>query len=101
VAARGPADARRVLQLARGANSGPLLALLAPAYWPARTVVTAPVRTVPAYSAEGGGRMIPAWLLDVFAGVMLAVVAVSAARIAAARPWRGGQPRPTSTRRTC
>jgi len=35
--------------------------------------------------------MIPAWLLDVFAGVMLAVAAVSAARIAAARPWRGGQ----------
>ena len=37
--------------------------------------------------------MIPAWLLDVFAGVMLAVAvaAVSAARIAAVRPWRGGQ----------
>ena len=34
-------------------NSGPLLALLALAYWPARTVVTAPVRTAPADSAEG------------------------------------------------
>jgi opacity protein-like surface antigen len=34
--------------------------------------------------------MIPAWILDVFAGVMLVVVAVSAARLAAARPWRPG-----------
>ena len=34
-------------------NSGPLLALLALAYWPARTAVTAPVRTAPADSAEG------------------------------------------------
>ena len=35
--------------------------------------------------------MIPGWLLDVFAAVMLAVAAVSAARIAAARPWQGGR----------
>jgi len=34
-------------------NSGPLLALLALAYWPARTAVTAPARTTPADSAEG------------------------------------------------
>jgi Domain of unknown function (DUF5134) len=34
--------------------------------------------------------MIPAWILDVFAGVMLVVAAVSAARLVAARPWRPG-----------
>jgi Domain of unknown function (DUF5134) len=34
--------------------------------------------------------MIPAWILDAFAAVMLAVAAVSAARLAVARPWRGG-----------
>jgi hypothetical protein len=32
--------------------------------------------------------MTPAWILDVLAAVMLVVAAVSAARIAAARPWR-------------
>ena len=31
---------------------------------------------------------IPAWILDVFAAVMLAVAAASAARLAARRPWR-------------
>jgi hypothetical protein len=31
---------------------------------------------------------IPAWILDVFAAVMLAVAAVSAARLVARRPWR-------------
>jgi hypothetical protein len=36
--------------------------------------------------------MIPAWILDIFAAVMLAVAAVSAARLVMARPWRpGGQ----------
>ena len=34
--------------------------------------------------------MTPAWILDVLAALMLAVAAVSAARIAAARPWRRG-----------
>jgi hypothetical protein len=34
--------------------------------------------------------MTPAWILDVLAGVMLAVAAVSAARLVAARPWRRG-----------
>jgi hypothetical protein len=34
--------------------------------------------------------MTPAWILDVFAVVMLVVAAVSAARIAAARPWQRG-----------
>src|SRR5882672_1832844 len=32
--------------------------------------------------------MTPAWILDVLAALMLVVAAVSAARIAAARPWR-------------
>jgi hypothetical protein len=32
----------------------------------------------------------PAWILDALAGVMLAVAAVSAARLARARPWRRG-----------
>lgn len=34
--------------------------------------------------------MTPAWILDIFAAVMLTVAAVSAARLAAARPWRRG-----------
>ncbi|HEX8009262.1 MAG TPA: DUF5134 domain-containing protein, partial [Trebonia sp.] len=34
--------------------------------------------------------MTPAWILDVFAALMLVVAAVSAARLAAARPWRRG-----------
>ena len=34
--------------------------------------------------------MIPAWILDVFAAVMLVVAAVSAARLVAARPWQQG-----------
>jgi hypothetical protein len=34
--------------------------------------------------------MTPAWLLDAVAAIMLAVAAVSAARLAAARPWRRG-----------
>ncbi|HEX6525792.1 MAG TPA: DUF5134 domain-containing protein [Streptosporangiaceae bacterium] len=35
--------------------------------------------------------MPPALILDAFAAVMLAVAAVSAARLAAARPWRRGE----------
>ena len=34
--------------------------------------------------------MSPVWLLDAFAALMLAVAAVSAARLVAARPWRRG-----------
>ena len=34
--------------------------------------------------------MIPNWILDIFAAVMLVVAAVSAARLVAARPWRRG-----------
>jgi hypothetical protein len=34
--------------------------------------------------------MTPAWLLDIVAGVMLAVAALSAARLVAARPWQRG-----------
>ena len=34
--------------------------------------------------------MTPAWILDVLAALMLVVAAVSAARIATARPWRRG-----------
>ena len=48
--------------------------------------------------------MIPSWVLDVFAAIMLVVAAVSAARLVAARPWRRGSgrpPWPTSTSRTC
>ena len=47
--------------------------------------------------------MTPAWLLDIFAAIMLTVAAVSAARLVAARPWQGGPtaPWPTSTSRTC
>lgn len=35
--------------------------------------------------------MTPPWILDAFAAAMLAVAAVSAARVAAARPWRPGR----------
>jgi hypothetical protein len=34
--------------------------------------------------------MTPAWILDIFAAIMLAVAAVSAARLAVARPWQHG-----------
>jgi hypothetical protein len=34
--------------------------------------------------------MTPAWILDTFASLMLVVAVVSAARVAAARPWRPG-----------
>jgi Domain of unknown function (DUF5134) len=34
--------------------------------------------------------MTPAWLLDIFAALMLVVAAVSAARLVTARPWVGG-----------
>jgi hypothetical protein len=34
--------------------------------------------------------MTPAWILDIFAALMLVVAAVSAARLVAARPWRRG-----------
>jgi hypothetical protein len=35
--------------------------------------------------------MIPSWILDIFAAIMLLVAAVSAARLAAARPWGNGR----------
>ena len=49
----------------------------------------------PASQAVPAGRrkgrvMIPTWLLDILAAVMLAVVALSATRLAVARPWRQG-----------
>jgi hypothetical protein len=34
--------------------------------------------------------MAPGWVLDAFAGLMMAVAAVSAARLASARPWQRG-----------
>jgi uncharacterized protein DUF5134 len=34
--------------------------------------------------------MTPGWILDIFAALMLAVAAVSAARLAVARPWQSG-----------
>jgi hypothetical protein len=34
--------------------------------------------------------MTPAWILDIFAAIMLVVVAVSAARLVGARPWQRG-----------
>ena len=37
-----------------------------------------------------GRVVIPAWLLDIFAAVMLGVVALTATRLAVARPWRQG-----------
>ena len=63
-------------------NSGPLLALLALAYWPAKQ------RAGP--RGTSGTVLTPVWILDVLAGVMLAVAGVSAARLVGARPWRRG-----------
>ena len=37
-----------------------------------------------------GRVMIPSWILDIFAAIMLVVAAVSAARLVAARPWQRG-----------
>jgi hypothetical protein len=37
--------------------------------------------------------MIPAWILDIFAAIMLVVAAVSAVRLVAARPWQQGAQR--------
>jgi hypothetical protein len=34
--------------------------------------------------------MIPSWILDIFAAIMVVVAAVSAGRLVAARPWRRG-----------
>ena len=48
--------------------------------------------------------MIPAWILDILASIMLGVAAVSAARLVTARPWQrggGGPYWPISTSRTC
>jgi hypothetical protein len=41
--------------------------------------------------------MIPSWILDIFAAIMLVVAAVSAGRLVAARPWHAA--RPAGTRR--
>jgi Domain of unknown function (DUF5134) len=41
--------------------------------------------------------MIPSWILDIFAAIMLLVAAVSAARLAAARPWGNGRRRAALT----
>ena len=41
--------------------------------------------------------MIPAWILDIFAAIMLVVAAVSAARLAVARPWQHGARRAALT----
>ena len=45
--------------------------------------------------------MTPAWILDIFAALMLVVAAVSAARLAAARPWQPARSSSTPTSRTC
>ena len=48
--------------------------------------------------------MTPAWILDIFAAVMLVVAAVSAVRLVAARPWQQGAHGAvlaTSMSRTC
>ena len=72
-------------------NSGPLLALLAVAFWPAAPSSAAPT---PPYSVpplphrkepDMGG---PAWLTDIFAGVMITVAAYCASRLVVARWWR-------------
>ena len=61
--------------------------LLALAYWPI-TGVTALAGS--ANARREGGTMTPAWILDIFAALMLVVAAVSAARLVEARPWQRG-----------
>ena len=84
-------------------NSGPLLALLALTYWPPGPRSPGPPQPPPP-GRRDGRVMIPSWILDIFAAIMLVVAAVSAARLVAARPWRagrGGRRWPTSISRTC
>ena len=69
-------------------NSGPLLVLLALAYWPVTAVTADGPRS--ATRRREGGLMTPAWILDIFAALMLVVAAVSAARLVEARPWQRG-----------
>ena len=76
-------------------NSGPLLALLALAYWPVAAAAVprrAAGRSLRSDSAERVrtgdiGMSIPAWILDIFAAVMLLVAAVSAGQLVVARAW--------------
>src|SRR5690348_16379477 len=58
--------------------------------WPGPLVGCAAASPVGPGRRPGNGAvgMSPGWLLDAFAGLMLAVAAVSAARLVAARPWR-------------
>ena len=72
-------------------NSGPLLVLLALAYWPPDT--TLPLIPWPpsrwlTTGWRNPGMSIPAWLLDVFAAVMLLVAAISAVQLVAGYPSR-------------
>ena len=77
-------------------NSGPLLALLALAYWPPGRGRGAVAHRPRRGRRRDGRVMIPSWILDIFAAIMLVVAAVSAARLVAARPWqrraRAGRP---------
>ena len=71
-------------------NSGPLLALVAVAYWRASTTHSsigtrgAPIRARARYCCAMTN---PGWLNDLFAGLMLLVAAYSIGRLVAARAW--------------
>ena len=52
-------------------NSGPLLILLALVYWPTGSAASAAPGAARARRGRGDGMMTPAWILDIFAAVML------------------------------
>ena len=71
-------------------NSGPLLVLLAVAFWRPRPTRQLGVVWRPARAADGEAIMNmsgPGWLGDIFAAVMLVVAAYSAGRLVASRAW--------------
>ena len=90
-------------------NSGPLLALLALAYWPLATATATPRPLCRGPPAAGRrttrrdvGMSIPAWILDIFAAVMLLVAAVSAGQLGVAHGGRGrARGTPTSPAPIC
>ena len=70
--------------MATDPESGPLLALLALAFWPARSQPPWPAPPQQPRRPDMGG---PAWLTDIFAAASLAVAVYCAGRLAAARRW--------------
>ena len=82
-------------------NSGPLLALIALAYWPVRTAYGTGATAGRQASTKGRPRETPDWIVDIFAAIMLVAAVAPAAWSSPA--WRHGahRRRTTSTSRIC